>query len=135
MTNVLKARDAEFIAKCKQLIRRRNLAGEKVNLYDVINEVVNSRPRCHYANYDTASRILHAIERGGADCAGRGLQRLKWIELYNQVRETIDGPRRLTFDKALSFVLSFRRPSRFYIDPIRAARILRPHIRVMYMLG
>ena len=129
----VKARDAEFIAKCKDLMRRRTQAGQRPNLYDIITEAINSSPRCHYVNYDNASRILHAIERHGAGSAGKGLQRLKWTELYNQVRETMEGPRHLSFDRALSFVLGFRRPSRFYIDPLRAMRILRPHVR--YTIG
>ena len=35
------------------------------------------------------------------------LQRVRWLELYSQVREAIDYLRKLSFDKALSFVLAF----------------------------
>ena len=60
---------------------------------------------------------------------------MKWIEIHNQVREAMHGPQALPFDKALSYVLCFRRPTRFYIDHERAVRLLRPHITRTVTLG
>lgn len=127
-TTATKARDAEFIAICLDIIRQHNRSGHPCRLTDVIEQALSRRPRCHYVSYDHASRILHVIHRGGLATGRNRVQRLKWLELYNQVKETMEGPRRLSFDKALTFVLGFMRPSRFYIERERAIRLLRPHI-------
>lgn len=123
-----KARDAEFIAICLDIIRQHNRSGRDCRLAEVIDLALARRPRCHYVSYDHASRILHVIHRAGLTAGENRLQRLKWLELYNQVKAAMEGPRRLSFDKALTFVLGFMRPSRFYIERERALRLLRPHI-------
>jgi len=64
------------------------------------------------------------MERFGVGAMPRRLSVLKWLELYNQVKDVMQGPRHLSFDEALTFVLGFMRPSRFYIDRGRALRIL-----------
>lgn len=124
----IQARDAEFIAICTEIIRRNNKSGRKSVIFNVIDEAIHRRPRCHYVSYDHASRILHIIDRKGIEGTATGLRALKWLEIYNQVKESMEGPRHLSFDKALSFVLGFMRPSRFYIDHARAMKLLRPHI-------
>lgn len=128
MQKATQARDAEFISVCRQIIERYNRSGHRCSLSLVLDEALAHAPRCHYVSYDYASRVLHQMEMAGGVPAGTTLRRLRWAELYNQVKETMEGPRRLTFDKALSFVLAFRRPSRFYIDRARATRLLRPHV-------
>ena len=128
MKTATQARDNEFIAICKEIISRNIASGRRSSLVLVIDEAIHRRPRCHYVSYERASRILHYIDACGSTAIRSRLSALKWLELYNQVKETMNGPRGLSFDKALSFVLSFKRPSRFYITHARALRLLRPHI-------
>lgn len=134
MTTTTKARDAEFIAICLDIMRRNARSGRECPLGEVIDEALHRCPRCHYVSYDHASRTLHALERHGAPPCDSTLQRLKWLELYNQVKECMEGPRALPFGKALSFVLGFMRPSRFYIDPSRAMRLLRSRLGYHYFI-
>ncbi|GFI14597.1 hypothetical protein IMSAGC008_02157 [Muribaculaceae bacterium] len=129
MNSHTKERNRDFIEVCLSIIRREQRSGKSPSLAAVVAEALSRSPRCHYVAYDRASEILHMLERSGsAGIATSNLQRVRWLELYSQVREAIDGPRKLSFDKALSFVLAFRRPSRFYIHPARAIRLLRPYI-------
>ena len=128
MKTATQARDDEFIAICKEIISRNIASGRHSSLAIVIDEAIHRRPRCHYVSYERASRILHYIDTCGSTALRSRLAALKWIELYNQVKASMEGPRRLTFDQALTFVLSFQRPSRFYITLSRALRLLRPHI-------
>lgn len=122
-------RNRNFIELCLSIIRREQRAGKSPGLAAVVSEALAQPPRCHYVAYDRASEVLHRFERSGLDgIASDSLQRSRWLELYAQVRQAMDGPRKLSFDKALSFVLAFRRPSRFYIHPARAIRLLRPYI-------
>lgn len=128
MKNTTIARNSEFISICLEIIRRDTASGIRPSITAVLTEAIHRQPHCHYASYEHTSRMLHLIERKGIDSIPRKLQRLKWQEISNQVKEAMDGPRKLPFDKALTFVLGFRRPSRFYFDTAHALRIIRPHI-------
>lgn len=124
-----KARDAEFVHVCLAHARRSRASGENTTLFHIIDRALHTQPRCHYVNYEYASKVLHGMENCGAEaaCSNR-LHHLKWTELHGQVREAMDGPRKLTFCKALTFVLAFRRPSRFYISHRHAMRLISPYL-------
>ena len=84
----------------------------------------------HYVDFDTASDKLHAIRRHGLDAIVNTAEgRAKWAELGQQVDEIMAARRRLTFAQALSFVLHFRRPSRFYITRNAAYKIIAGSVR------
>ena len=133
MKNATDERNRDFIDNFLSIARRKKLCGEPTAVGAILAEALARPPRCHYVSYDRAAHILHRIDRFGIEAVVRpGPQRSRWLEIHAQVREAMDGPRRLRFDKALSFVLSFRRPSRFYLEPARAIRLVRPYITIRY---
>lgn len=129
MRNNIQTRNEDFIRRCITIFKSDYAAGAIKPLDSVIERALGSRPHCHYLDYDTASEKLHQIRRLGIDnvvCNPEA--RAMWTELAAQVDEARQRSPDCSFHKALAFVLNFMRPSRFFITPDTARRILSPHI-------
>lgn len=125
----IQARNEEFLRRCRKMLRDDFEAGTIRPLKEIINTVMHQQPRGHYLNYDTAARRLHLIERRGLEAVvTEELGRRMWAELRAQVDEVMARQKKKSFQKALTFVLSFYRPSRFYMTYDTARRILSPYI-------
>lgn len=115
----------EASRRCAQLARQR---GQRLTLGELMAAAAACRPKLHYIEYETASRRLKQIERKGLEaCVRPGPARQQWKELAEQVAEAQAARRKLSFSQALTFVLHFRRPSRFYLTPASVFKIIRPH--------
>lgn len=130
MSKLTLLRNAELLSVARQELGLAMRRGQAMSMNRLIELTLAHQPTAHYIDFDTASERLHAIERHGLDAVVRKAEaRGQWEELLQQVRDTMAGRRRLTFARALSFVLHFRRPSRFYLSPNAAFKILRSHFR------
>lgn len=129
MKSPIENRNEEFVRRCVAIFRNDFAEGTVRPLDSIITRALAMQPRSWYISYDTASKRLHAIERHGMDSIVQcHLARCQWEELRKQVDEIIAANPRKTFDAALSFVLNFCRPSRFYISRDTARRLLTPHL-------
>ncbi len=129
MKDLTQARNSEFVRRCVEIFRRDCRSGAVRPLDTVIARALAMQPRAHYLAFDSASRRLHRIERRGLEAeVSEDIARAMWAELRSQVEETMARQRVKSFDKALSFVLNFCRPSRFYMSVDTARRILSPHL-------
>ncbi len=123
-------RTADLVANASRLLAFATRRGKTMNISQLLLAALSRQPKMHYIDFDTASRKLHAIERRGLEAVVRTpLAQQQWAELRDQVAEAMSTRRRLSFVQALTFVLHFRRPSRFYIAPNSAFKILNRHFR------
>ena len=123
-------RNADLVLCARQVLSLSVSRKQVLNLSQLIEATLSRRPKMHYIDYDRASRVLHAIDVRGLDAVVKGkMARMYWTELRDQVAEAMSSRRNLNFARALTFVLSFRRPSRFYITPNAAFKILSAHFR------
>lgn len=101
-----------------------------MNISELIKATLRRRPRMLYIDYDTASAKLHAIDKYGLEAVAHTAEsRAQWSELRQQVADAMAARRRLSFDQALTFVLHFKRPSRFYLTPNTVYKILCANFR------
>ena len=130
MKKTTQMRNADLLVNARQVLSIATARGEVLNVAQLMAATINRSPKMHYVDYDRASKVLHAIESRGIDAVvGNGMARMQWEELRRQVDETMARRSKLTFSQALTFVLHFRRPSRFYITANAAFRILNRHFR------
>lgn len=128
MPKTTSLRNKDLIARAKHIARAEAAAGRRPNLEQLADLVRAAQPLHFYQNYDHASRMLHIIERHGEDALGAGTEsRALWLDMYRQVKEVMELRKRLNFSQALTHVLIFRRPERFYISRDTARRIISPH--------
>lgn len=127
--NTNRRRNECFLNTCLGIIKAGQQRGETLTARQVVDMALSRRPPCHFASYDHARKVLSHlfVSDTGTLRDNAPMRQHEWLELAMQVKDEIES-RHLPFDKALSFVLNFRRPSRFYISPERAMRILRPHV-------
>lgn len=129
MKNLTKNRNAEFARRCIEIFEKDYRNGCVRPLDEVLAIALAMQPHSHYLSYDTASRKLHAIERHGIDALVTGENtRALYTELSEQVANVMRTRSQLGFDEALSFVLNFCRPSRFYMSLDTARRIIMPYL-------
>ncbi len=134
--DLIKARDDEFRRRCVEIFKSDYNSGAIRPLDSVLERAMACQPHCHYLSYDTASRRLHEIERYGLEAIVRErIARQMWTELAAQVADVMALHPRKSFNMALSFVLNFCRPSRFFISVDTARRIIAPNITYNISLG
>ncbi len=118
-----------FIEQAMRILSSALKNGERLSRSQLIERTLATRPPAYYVSYEYASRVLHRIIGSPAEGIGSSLRTGLWMELADDVRTTM-AARNLRFSKALTFVLSYRRPSRWYISAGHAATLLRGHIRI-----
>lgn len=129
MKNLTESRNAEFARRCIEIFERDYHNGCVRPLDEVLLAALAMQPHSHYLSYDTASRMLHAIERHGIDSVvSTDITKALYVELGEQVAKVMQTRRTLCFRRALSFVLNFSRPSRFYMSLDTARRIIAPYL-------
>lgn len=127
MKEITKQRNYDFVRRCVEIYEHERAQGKRPELDEVLFRAIGSSPKGYYVNFDTASRQLHRIRRrglGSISCSP-WLKKM-WEELGTHVDEAMAGGKK--FDAALSYVLNFRRPSRYFINIDTARRIIRPYI-------
>lgn len=133
MKTATQLRNEEFLRRCIGIFDKDHQEGRISTLPDIIARATAMQPHSHYLSYDTASRRLHRIMRNGLENEIKeDLAREMWAEILEQVKTCMSSTPPKSFDKALSFVLNFCRPSRFYISYDTAKRIISPN-RALYL--
>ena len=118
-----------FVGQAMQILSSALANSERLTRAQLIERTLACRPPAYFVSYEYASRVLHKIMDAPAGSIGRTLRTGMWLELADEVRAVM-AMRGLRFCKALTFVLSYRRPSRWYISADHAATILRDFIKV-----
>lgn len=117
-----------FVGQAMRVLSSALKNSERLSRAQLIERTLATRPPAYFVSYEYASRVLHRIEGAEPGAVGTSLRTGMWLELADDVRTTMSA-RNLSFSKALTFVLAYRRPSRWYISAGHAATLLRGHIR------
>lgn len=129
MKSQIENRNQEFRRRCIEIFERDVREGGARPLESVLERALAMQPHSHYLSYDTASRRIHRIHRYGIEkVVKERLAREMWRELVGQIEDVQARFPRKTFDMALTFVLNFYRPSRFYMSLDTARRIVAPNL-------
>lgn len=121
------ARNRDFIRRCFEIYEANLREGRRLSPGELVRVALHTRPKAHYLAFDSASKTLHRIERQGLGVFKEPVAQARCAELRSQVDEVRRVRKKLTFAAALSAVINFGRPSRFFMSEERALRILRPY--------
>lgn len=128
MKTRIQTRNDSFRRAALALLGRHMLAGERLTRKQLIEKTLAQRPPSYFVNADQASLMLTVLERNPAFTPTTERHAM-WLEIRDRVKELMEGPRRLKRFKALAFVLNFTQPSRYFISPKTADRIIGSTIR------
>ncbi len=126
-TTLHQERNASFVRTAMNILADHMARHERITRKELILKAIAMRPPYYYVDADRAADVLNYL-RCHKWPEHPSLRQQMWMEFYNQVKEEMEGPRHLKLTKAVSFVLNFRRPSRYYITPEQAGRLLRGRI-------
>lgn len=128
MNTRIQMRNADFARRCIRLYEQYYKAGISLDFNEIIDRVLVQQPHSFYVEYSTASAKLHALEHGDPEkVVKEPLAREMWMEMLVQVLQHMARHPRKTFAQALTFVIAYGRPSRFFISRDTARRILAPY--------
>lgn len=119
-------RNRNIVALLRDKKRNLALAGAKVSKTELVETVMSAQPWAHYVDFDYASRMMHRLWQKGPEALGcRGLALRKWLDLAEQVKDVMASTKLSNVNSALTYVLNFRRPPRFYISPRTIDELIR----------
>lgn len=137
-THLTHLRDADFTVKLEVIAASLRHRGIRPTPDEVIDAALMSRPRQYYLSFTYIVRRLSALRKCGfLDNPHRvpaGSPRAIWYEIDWKVRAYRQRYRRATTEEAVSHLLNFCSPERFYMSRATARRIFRRrfHTEISY---
>ncbi len=132
-TTLTSLRDADFISKLEEISSNLRRNGLKPTRDDIIDAALMSKPRQYYLSFSYILRRLNSLQREGyfEHCSGLtpGSPRAVWREIDAKVRDYRRRHRRATTEDAVSHLVNFCSPDRFYISRATARRLFQRHFR------
>lgn len=126
-------RDEDFANKLAEIAGNLCRRGLHPSADDIINAAIMSRPRHYYLSYNYILRRLNALRHAGffdgTQRSGGNGPRAMWHEIDAKVRAYKQRHRRATTEDAVSWLVNFSSPERFYISRPTAMRIFRRRFR------
>lgn len=117
------ARNRAFVRRALAILSDHIRRRECITRKELIEKTLASRPPCYFVEFEHAVRVVGYLLDNPGRC-GTNASAAMWEELATKVRALVEGPRKLRRTKALSFVLNFDRPSRYFLTFRQASRIL-----------
>lgn len=128
MQTQIELRNRAFVKQAMAILARHLQAGERLTRRQLVEKALASRPPSYFMEQDQVALVLGILD-GKPDFRPSTERQAMWLELKKKVADLTDGPRRLRRCQAISFVLNFTRPSRFFISPKTADRLLAAVVR------
>jgi hypothetical protein len=135
---LIQLRDEDFTDCLRTTLRRLRDERRYLSAEHIIAEALASRPRRYYLSYATiASRLPKLRKSGQLNVAeGKRVNRAvgQWADINSAVDRYLSRHKRAKVAEAITYVVNFERPSRFFIPDKRARELLYSLVRPTYSL-
>lgn len=136
---LIQLRDEDFIDSLRSTMRRLKRERRFAAPSQIIAEALASRPRRYYLSYTTvATRLMRLRNSGQLKISGSGKVSLavrQWADINSAVDRYLCRHKRATIGEAISYVVAFDRPCRFYISDKKARELFRGVSRPTYSIA
>lgn len=121
-------RNRAFVAECVKIIVEHARKQSPRSSRQVVRQALATRPPGYCMSID---RALAVLGRDGCRVAALAASDKPgaWRDLACQIIESMCGPRRMSFRRALFFNLYYNRPMAYYLNEDYALRLIRPYLR------
>lgn len=118
--------DREFRLAFARMSRRPDVVARRLGTDAIIDLTINgSRPPDFGVEFDTAVVMIGKLRRERPDMSGETRpRRLFWREMLGRVDRLMSPPQSLRLCEAVQKVLTYQRPSRWYVSHAAARRWL-----------
>lgn len=120
-TEIMRRNEA-YVEAFRRLLDAAGGAGSQEELKALAARALEQRPPHFYVTHERAVEMLRLYRRGVAPRPG------VWTELCEEVDRELAARPHLGDSRALDFVLSFKRPSRYHMALSTAWRIILRHL-------
>ncbi|MDE7426743.1 MAG: hypothetical protein K2M79_02965 [Muribaculaceae bacterium] len=126
----IKERNMSFLKTCVQLSE----SGHYGSVSQVVTEALKRGPREYYVDYEHAYKRLLSLRK--KDTVPRETERdMFWAELLEKVQARQQQRPGLSLSAALSYVLAYQHPGRYFIEPLRALNLIKKYCRVNLVIS
>lgn len=102
-------------------------SGKSLTMIQIARRIVDRPAPGYYVDYDRAIRYIHLYQKNKLPTNLNPRKRRMWMEIFGRVDDIMQRHPYLTLSQALQRVLCRGNATSFFLHPITAARILRPH--------
>ena len=131
-------RDDDFANSLRSVARSYGNTSDRVTPETIIAEALASRPQRYYLTFRTISVTLPRLRNSGALKTNGRSQRSATIEQWRDINDAVSRymalHRRATLADAITHVINFSRPSRFFISEKKAQELFRRTLRREYRI-
>lgn len=114
-------RNEAFVMTCMRLLE--SISGESLSsAEELVSKAISVSPLHYFVSRERAMEVYRTHLRGGAVRDGL------WTEFCSDVDGVLEGRPWLGVEKAVDFVVSFKRPSRYYLSVRTGRRIIAPYL-------
>lgn len=117
-------RDRDFLAHAMRLLALCRRQGRRLTKGELAEEVLSQHPDHYYVNFSHAYEVLRIFHRSKQPSPSSRPVQAMWNDLYAKVSARMEAFPKSTLSAALSFVLNFQRPERFYMSRRHAMALL-----------
>ena len=133
---LIQLRDADFVECLRSVAGRYEKDRRTVSPEIIIAEAIASRPRRYYLSFTTVHNTLSRLRSAGtlsvAPLSGSVNSRCQWIDINRAVSRYLALHKGASLADAISYVVNFSRPDRFYISDRKARELFRRTLRREY---
>lgn len=126
-TRFTRLRDLDFSRKLVETAKNRQRYSMPLTREAIIEDTLKCRPESYYMSTDNACVALRRLLKSDYIklnvVSSNPVRQQFWVDLYKKVYSYRYRHPGTTFDDAVSFVLNFSRPDRFYISQHKAMKL------------
>lgn len=134
--NLSARRDADFAQCLRTVARRYEKDRRNVTPETIIAEAMASKPQRYYLSFSTIVTNLSRIRKSGffsrTEECDKNHTRRQWHEINRAVNRYLARNKGATLTDAITHVICFSRPERFYISDKKAHELFRRTFRREY---
>lgn len=130
-TTLTDLRDADFVRCCGALINKMKRQGKSFTPREIVRLALAERPDGFYVSYESA---LHHVRRGCGPASTDSSQHVRrglWHDLCTCVERRMNARPGRCISEAVSHVLGYQRPGRFYMSERLAMAIFARNFKVV----
>ena len=131
-------RDDDFADRLRAVAKNYDRTSSRVTPEIIIAEALASRPQRYYLSFKTVASNLSRLRNSGTlafkSSANRSTTLQQWCDINHAVSLYMARNKDISLAEAISYIINFSRPSRFFISDKKARELFRRTLRREYRI-
>lgn len=135
---LIQLRDEDFADCLRAVAKNYNRASTRVTPEIIISEALASQPRRYYLSFKTIAANLSRLRNAGTLASKSSTNRSTTLEQWRDINKAVSRymarNKHVSLSEAITYVVNFSRPTRFFISDKKAYELFRRTLRREYRI-